>query len=116
MSASYKYKDTFYGVEMERPKQSQPPSGGGAPQRPRLVHQPVSVRTLSGSEYFCSEEKSSSKSKSDVKVIISCEVNGRTIAQRTEKVPPPPIVVLGSPMSKNNFFSLDEEALVETKS
>ena len=33
------------------------------------------------------------KKKCDVKIIISTEVNGRTIAQRTEKVPPPPLVV-----------------------
>ena len=33
------------------------------------------------------------KKKPEIKIIISTEVNGRTIAQRTEKVPPPPLIV-----------------------
>jgi hypothetical protein len=41
----------------------------------------------------CKKEEEGEKKKPEVKIIISTEVNGRTIAQRTEKVPPPPLIV-----------------------
>ncbi len=41
----YKYRDTFHGVEVDRPAQ-RPASHSSL--RPKLMHQPISIRTLSG--------------------------------------------------------------------
>ena len=119
VTEQFKYHDTFYGVELERPKvrpgstasvaaaaaaaspAERNSAGGGAGMRPKLVHQPVSVRTLAGGDLYFGglaggvggEEGGGggSKGKEGPKVTISTEVNGRTIAQRTEKIPPPPV-------------------------
>ncbi len=68
---------------------------------------------LLGSEYFTATKDDGGAKKKDLpKVIISTEVNGRTIAQRTEKVPVPPVVVLSSPpplVGDTKFFQEDEE-------
>lgn len=56
----------------------------------------MSVRTdYTGSHYFLNQADDGKDAKKDTKpeykIVISTEVNGRTIAQKTEKVPPPPI-------------------------
>ncbi len=107
---SYKYRDAFYGVEMDRP--TRPASAISA--RPKLIHQPFSVRTLAGAEYFGSagggDEKGGGKDKKETpKIIVSTEVNGRTIAQRTEKVPPPPVLIIGTPSQHRTFFAEEED-------
>lgn len=95
-TSEFKYKEEFHGVKIEWPKKVE---------KPKLVHQPFSVRTnISGSEYFKPEDLKNAKEEGDkkvesaaaakspveYKVTISSEVNGRTIAQKTLKVPPPP--------------------------
>ena len=36
------------------------------------------------------DKKGSKEEKLDLKIVISTEINGRTIAQTSEKIPPPP--------------------------
>ena len=36
------------------------------------------------------DDKSGKEEKIDLKIVISTEINGRTIAQTSEKIPPPP--------------------------
>lgn len=55
------------------------------------------------------EDNKENKKKVDVKIIISTEVNGRTIAQRTEKVPSPPLIVFTEQYSHSN--SIDERTI-----
>lgn len=76
----YKYKETFYGVEcVEKvvPRLKRPP----------LMRQ-VSVASSIMAESDHPDTPGGKKKPESSKVTISCEVNGRTIAQRTEKVPP----------------------------
>ena len=55
-----------------------------------MVHQPYNVGSYNFDEYPYRErsEEREEKKKEPIKIIISSEINGRTIAQVTRKVPP----------------------------
>ena len=83
-SETFKYTETFYGVESAEkiaPRLRRPPLEKQASIYSMLSDVPDTPSSSGGGD--------KEKKKSELKVTISCEVNGRTIAQRTEKVPPP---------------------------
>ena len=110
----YKYAYSFRGVHIppeeppgpssSRPVSAQLPDSYNYKIRPKLVRQPHSIATLSG-DYFdepTSVKREREKKKSNYKIIISTEVNGRTIAQKTLKVPLSPLNKF-SPVNPENF-------------
>jgi hypothetical protein len=56
------------------------------------------------------------KQKGEVKIIISTEVNGRTIAQRTEKVPQPPQIVFTGQFMRGNSLNDPANTMPQPKS
>lgn len=81
----FKYREHFYGVAITYPPKH----------RHKLTHQPCSIHTVY--DYEPDEDSLSTLASgqkkppnSDVKIVISSEINGRTITQITEKVPPAP--------------------------
>ena len=96
----FKYKDTFHGVDIERPK------------RPKLFRQAaVAMKSSMSIPDAVLATEPLPKKKSEHKVVISVEVNGRTIAQRTEKVPPPPYMF--EPRTPRGFRNSLNEKIVE---
>ncbi|XP_059092608.1 uncharacterized protein LOC131887897 isoform X2 [Tigriopus californicus] len=81
--SQFKYKEHFFGVAITYPS------------KPRLAHQPFSIHTVY--DYEPDEDNLSTLASvqkkppnCDVKIVISSEINGRTIAQITKNVPPAP--------------------------
>ena len=117
-----KYRDSFHGLEIERRK------------RNRLTHQPFSQdmdvysppfspaggkpiekgdfkRSVSSMSTKTDETDSADKDgkPKEYKIVISTEINGRTVVQRTVKVPPYPPVIPTPIPKKLSLIDEDED-------